>query len=214
MQSAPVIESHAVSGSTALAAQPVETPAPPVETAGEVIPFPSVPAKPESKPEVRLEPLVQSSPLSTPGPVALPEPEAPVAATPGAPGNLNAETAKQTIVTALAQQGHASASQLISTARFTVESTSVRIEVPGIGKKMLALTVNAAAEKIIKQEIQRLGGPSRFMVIPGEGVAATPPVTAPAAGSIQQAAMEHPMVQRAKEIFNAEVRSVVDLRNK
>ena len=33
-------------------------------------------------------------------------------------------------------------------------------------------------------------------------------------GSIQQAALEHPMVQRAKEIFKAEVRSVVDLRTK
>ena len=118
------------------------------------------------------------------------------------------------MVTALAQQGHATASQLISTARFTLESTNLRIEVPGMGKKMLALTVNAAAEKIIKQEVQRLGGPARFMVIPGEGVAATSTVTAPIAGSIQEAALEHPMVQKAKEIFNAEVRSVVDLRNK
>jgi len=90
----------------------------------------------------------------------------------------------------------------------------MRIEVPGMGKKMLALTVNAAAEKIIKQEMQRLGGPARFMVIPGEGLASTSSVSAPVAGSIQQAALEHPMVQRAKEIFNAEVRSVVDLRSK
>jgi DNA polymerase III subunit gamma/tau len=52
------------------------------------------------------------------------------------------------------------------------------------------------------------------MVIPGEGVAATSTVAAPIAGSIQEAALEHPMVQKAKEIFNAEVRSVVDLRNK
>ena len=142
-----------------------------------------------------------------------------VAETPGPevaspPGTLDAESVKQSVVTALAQQGHASASQLISTARFTLETTSLRVEVPGIGKKMLALTVNAAAEKIIKQELQRLGGPARFMVIPGEGVAATSPVSAPAAGSIQHAALEHPMVQRAKEIFNAEVRSVVDLRTK
>ena len=79
---------------------------------------------------------------------------------------------------------------------------------------MLALTVNGAAEKIIKQELQRVGGPARFMVIPGEGVAATTPIAAPVAGSIQQAALEHPMVQRAKEMFNAEVRSVVDLRTK
>ena len=156
--------------------------------------------------------MVENTPASVPEPLAEPEPPASASAT--AAGNLDAADAKQAIVAALAQQGHASASQLISTARFTLESTSLRIEVPGIGKKMLALTVNAAGEKIIKQELQRLGGPARFMVIPGEGVAATTPVAAPAAGSIQQAAMEHPMVQRAKQIFNAEVRSVVDLRTK
>jgi DNA polymerase-3 subunit gamma/tau len=35
---------------------------------------------------------------------------------------------------------------------------------------------------------------------------------APAAGSVEEAALAHPMVQRAREIFHAEVRSVVDLR--
>jgi DNA polymerase-3 subunit gamma/tau len=78
----------------------------------------------------------------------------------------------------------------------------------------LSLTVNAVAEKIIRQELQRLAGPARFMVIPGEGIASTSAVTAAPAGSIQQAALDHPMVQRAKEIFQAEVRSVVDLRSK
>ncbi len=148
---------------------------------------------------------------------SVPEPppaEPPISITGTAPaGSLSPEVVQQAITSALAQQGHGSASQLISTARFTLEATSLRIEVPGIGKKMLALTVNAAAEKIIRQELQRLGGPARFMVIPGEGVAATSAVAAPVAGSIQQTALEHPMVQRAKEIFNAEVRSVVDLRN-
>ena len=121
---------------------------------------------------------------------------------------------QQAIVAGLAQNGHASASALLNTARFTLEATSLRIEVPGIGKKMLSLTVNPAAEKIIKQELQRMGAPARFMVIPGEGVAATSSVSAPVVGSIQQAALEHPMVQRAKDIFKAEVRSVIDLRSK
>ncbi|WP_109484907.1 DNA polymerase III subunit gamma/tau [Occallatibacter savannae] len=220
MQTTPIPESLGVSGSAALAAQPA-----PVEPAGEVIPFPSVAAKPEIKlepapvpappvPEIKSEPAPINTPAAIPPAPAIvaesPDPVAPLRPA----GALDAEAAKHAIVTALAQQGHASASQLISTARFTLEATSLRIEVPGIKTKMLSLTVNAAAEKIIKQEVQRLGGPSRFMVIPGEGVAATTPVAAPAAGSIQQAAMEHPMVQRAKEIFNAEVRSVVDLRNK
>jgi DNA polymerase-3 subunit gamma/tau len=84
-----------------------------------------------------------------------------------------------------------------------------------MGKKMLSLTVNAAAEKIIKQELQRLGVPLRVLVVPGaangRGTATPAPV---AAGSIQEAALANPLVQRAREIFHAEVRSVVDLRGK
>jgi DNA polymerase-3 subunit gamma/tau len=201
MQASP--ESHAVSGSAALAPQPAQP-----EPAGEVIPFPSA----APKLEIKQEPQLVSAPAEIAEPDPTPEMTSPTIES-GA-GSLDSEEAKKSIVAALAQQGHASASQLLSTGRFTLEATSLRIEVPGIGKKMLALTVNAAAEKIVKQELQRLGGPARFMVIPGEGVAATTPISAPAAGSIQQAALEHPMVQRAKEIFNAEVRSVVDLRTK
>ena len=206
MQSAPVAESHAISGSAALAtAQRAQA-----EPAGEVIPFPAAPVSAKHLPE----PPAEVVPVTAPGA----EPAAPT--TPSAGGSnanagaLDPDELKVALITTLAQGGHDSASQLISTARFTLEATSLRIEVPGIGKKMLSLTVNAAAEKIIRQELQKRGGPTRFMVIPGEGVASTSAVSAPAAGSIQQAALEHPMVQRAKEIFNAEVRSVVDLRTK
>jgi DNA polymerase III subunit gamma/tau len=201
MQAAPVVgESHAVSGSAALAAQRSQA----AEPVGSVIPFPSAATQPAQIVEKQSQPEPE-----------LPQTDPPAATSTSTPNvGLNPETVQQAIVAALAQQGHGSASQLISTARFTLEPTNLRIEVPGIGKKMLALTVNAAAEKIIKQELQRLGGPARFMVLPGEGVAATSAVAAPPSGSIQQAALEHPMVQRAKEIFNAEVRSVVDLRTK
>jgi DNA polymerase-3 subunit gamma/tau len=95
----------------------------------------------------------------------------------------------------------------------------LRIEVAGMGKKMVALTINPAAEKIIRQELQRLGAPTRFLIVPAEGTGqensqSAAPMAAPLAGSIQEAALANPLVQRAKEIFNAEVRSVVDLRQK
>jgi DNA polymerase-3 subunit gamma/tau len=203
--SGPVMQSAAaISGSAALApAQRAEPAFATTEPAGEVIPFPTtIQSKPAAKP------VVDAAPGPEPAPPALPA----VAA--ASPSSLDPDEVKQVLVSALAQQGHDSASQLISTARFTLEATNLRIEVPGLGKKMLSLTVNAAAEKIIRQELQKLGGPARFMVIPGEGMASTSAITTPAAGSIQQAALEHPMVQRAREIFKAEVRSVVDLRTK
>jgi DNA polymerase III subunit gamma/tau len=126
------------------------------------------------------------------------------------------DTLRQAVVQALASGGHQSASQLLGSGAWTIDGANLRIEVGGIGKKMLALTVNAAAEKIIRQELQRLGGPARLMVVPGEGAAAGggPAIAAPLAGSVQEEALSNPLVQRAKEIFNAEVRSVVDLRTK
>jgi DNA polymerase-3 subunit gamma/tau len=127
---------------------------------------------------------------------------------------LTVDSLRHAIGSALVNAGHSSAAQLLGSGTWVLDSSSLRIEVPGLGKKMLTLTVNAAAEKVIRQELQRLGAPARFMVVPGEGSAQAAPATSPLAGSVQEAALAHPMVQRAKEIFNADVRSVVDLRQK
>jgi DNA polymerase-3 subunit gamma/tau len=131
-------------------------------------------------------------------------------------GAPSMEALRHAIGCALVTGGHTSAAQLLGSGPWIMDGASLRIEVPGIGKKMLGLTVNAAAEKIIRHELQRLGAPTRFLVVPGDGTAATTqaasPASAPLAGSIQQAALSHPLVQKAQEIFKAEVRSVVDLR--
>jgi DNA polymerase-3 subunit gamma/tau len=128
---------------------------------------------------------------------------------------LDVESLRQDIVSALATAGHGSAAQLLGNGTWRLESTSVHVAVPGMGKKMLSLTVNAAAEKIVRQELQRLGAPTRFLVSAGEG--STPAVVAaPLApvGSVQEAALQNPIVKSAQQIFKAEVRSVVDLRQK
>jgi DNA polymerase-3 subunit gamma/tau len=125
------------------------------------------------------------------------------------------EQIRHAVGCALAEGGHVSAAQLLGSGKWSIDGASLRIEVTGMGKKMLALTVNAAAEKIIRQELQRLGAPTRLLVVPGEGTAqSTAPMAAPPVGSIQEAALANPLVKRAREIFKAEVRSVVDLRQK
>jgi len=137
------------------------------------------------------------------------------------PVNQTADTSdlsalREAVAKALAADGHATASTLLGSGVWSMEGAQLRIEVSGMGKKMLALTVNAAAEKIIRQELVKQGAPTRFMVVPGAAGAASGPGPAATvvAGSVQEAALAHPMVQRAKEIFNAEVRSIVDLRIK
>ncbi len=124
------------------------------------------------------------------------------------------EQIRPAVGSALVEGGHVSAAQLLGAGKWSIDSASLRIEVTGMGKKMLALTVNTAAEKLIRQELQRLGAPARFLVVPGEGTAQAAPMPTPPVGSIQEAALANPLVQRAREIFKAEVRSVVDLRQK
>jgi len=132
-----------------------------------------------------------------------------------ASGAPSMEALRHAIGSALAAGGHGSAAQLLGAGEWTLDGASLRIAVPGMGKKMVALTVNAAAEKIIRQELQRLGAPTRFLVVPGDGAGPAPAtVSAPVAGSIQEAALSNPLVLRAQEIFKAEVRSVIDLRTK
>ena len=131
------------------------------------------------------------------------------------PNDPKIEQVREAVVAALAGGGHSSAAQLLGAGAWTLDSGAVRVSVPAMGKKMLSLTVNAAAEKLIRTELQRLGAPARFLVSTGTGTATTevaPPV-APV-GSVQEAALAHPLVQRAQEIFKAEVRSVLDLRQK
>ncbi len=129
----------------------------------------------------------------------------------------DADTLRQAVVNALDAAGHTSAAQLLGVAAWTVDGAGVRIETAAMGKKMLSLTVNAAAEKILRQQLQQMGAPARFLIVPGAGTGAAPAsaaMAAPLAGSVQEAALANPLVQRAKEMFKAEVRSVVDLRKK
>src|SRR5579863_5457944 len=133
--------------------------------------------------------------------------------TPGSQPDI--DQVRQAIVAALAGAGHSSASNLLGGGAWSLDSGAVRVVVPGLGKKMLSLTVNAAAEKIIRTELQRLGAPARF-VVTADSAAAPAAASAPVvvSGSVQEEALAHPLVKRAQEIFNAEVRSVVDLRQK
>jgi DNA polymerase III subunit gamma/tau len=139
--------------------------------------------------------------------------EAPAAASPApASGTPSVESLRAAIVAALSAQGHGSAAQNLSGAAWSIDGAQLRIEIPGMGKKMIALTVNPAAEKIIRHELSRLGGPARFLLVPGESGSAAAPEAPPLAGSVQEEALNNPLVQRAREIFKAEVRSVLDLR--
>ena len=190
------------------ALQPIASAAPPSEE-----PLPSAapfPVKGAPASNASTETLTEDAPAKAP----LPASAAGGGETP--PGDGGIESLRQAVCAALDQAGHASAAQLLGAGRWSLDGAMVRIEVAAMGKKMLSLTVNAAAEKIIREALSRQSAPTRFLVVPGEGGnhAAAQVTPSPAEGSIQEAALANPLVQRAREILHAEVRSVVDLREK
>lgn len=81
---------------------------------------------------------------------------------------------------------------------------------------MLGLTMNAEAEKIVKNALRSIGTTTKISFVPGEASTSGPrPTSTPVAGgSVQAAALENPLVQKAQELFQAEVRSVLDLRER
>ena len=76
------------------------------------------------------------------------------------------DSIKTLVAKALMKDGHTAAAELLDASTWTVAHPGVRIECPSLGKKMLALTFNGAAQKIIHQELQRVGGPTEFLVVP------------------------------------------------
>jgi hypothetical protein len=77
---------------------------------------------------------------------------------------------RKAVAAALVKAGHSSAAQLLNASTWSLDGESIRIVVAGMGEKIIALTVNAAAEKVIRQELRRLGVPMRFIVVPAEGI--------------------------------------------
>jgi DNA polymerase III subunit gamma/tau len=120
---------------------------------------------------------------------------------------------REAVFAALNEKGHNTAAVLIDAGKWTLEGDTIRVEA-GIKKTMLGLTMNVEAEKIVKNALRAVGTPLKLVVVPGEN-GGTNGTSKPrvVSGSMQAAALENPLVKQAMDLFGAEVRSVLDLRD-
>ena len=155
--------------------------------------------------------LVQPSP----GPELLPSILPPTPHPTPTPADLATDPIREAVAQLLDAHGHATAAAMIDDGQWTIEGSSVRIAV-NAKATMIRLTFNAAAEKLVRQALTQAGAPSRFLIVPSQG--ATPGAAASKpriqTGSIDAEARSNPLVLQAQAIFNAEICSVVDLREK
>ncbi len=115
------------------------------------------------------------------------------------------------------ENGHHTAAALLAAGRWSVDGDTIVAEV-GVKKTMLSLTMNPEAERIARKAMLDAGTSLKLRVVSSEGGALgkdAAPVFRPAtSGSIQAQALDNPLVKQAQELFRAEVRSVLDLRDK
>ncbi|HEY6376393.1 MAG TPA: DNA polymerase III subunit gamma/tau [Edaphobacter sp.] len=107
-----------------------------------------------------------------------------------------------------------SAADAIADAEWKIEGGEIRVQTE-LSKIMLPMVVNPEADKIVRTALREAGaGALKLVLLPGT-VAATEKKKPRAAktGSAQAKAMEHPVVQQAQRLFNAEIRNVIDLRD-
>jgi len=138
--------------------------------------------------------------------VAEPEPSAP----------LDLDRIRDAVIAALDSGGHNTAAVLLANGEWREKNDQIEVEV-GVRKTMLTLTMNAEAEKISRDALRSIGVRRKLAFIPGEGAAQPENAGAPkaaAVGTIHAVALDHPLVQQAQKLFNADVRSVLDLREK
>jgi DNA polymerase-3 subunit gamma/tau len=145
------------------------------------------------------------------------EPEPPAATAAGAEAETGAGTdlnrLREVVTAALDEQGHNTAASLLGAGRWKLDQEgAIQVEV-GVKKTMLGLTMNAEAWKIVREALRLAGATQKMTVAPGEG--ADPASASPrvwSRDSIEAVALGNPLVRQAQELFQAEVRSVLDLR--
>jgi DNA polymerase III subunit gamma/tau len=129
--------------------------------------------------------------------------------------DTNLDALRDAVTAALDEQGHNTAASLLSAGRWKLDDDgAIQVEV-GVKKTMLALTMNGEAWKIVREALRAAGGPQKMTVVPGEaGEAANSAPRSFSRDSIEAVALGNPLVRQAQELFHAEVRSVLDLREK
>jgi DNA polymerase-3 subunit gamma/tau len=197
----------------ATAVSPAPSPRPALENIAIPTPMPAPVLLPDSMPLAvpsHLEEQMDRQPDTTlPAPVF--ETTAPL---PSFPFALEQDPPdpQQTVVEALAAHKHTSAADAMSDGAWTFTGDEACVQTD-LSKTMLPVVMNPEAEKIVRAALRPLGI-LKLTLITAAATAAAQKKPRPArAGSAHAKALEHPMVQQAQKLFEAEIQTVIDLRD-
>jgi DNA polymerase-3 subunit gamma/tau len=156
------------------------------------------------------QPVAVPQPVLVPQPVEMPEPvfRGDVASA-GAP---DAAELQRLVVEALAAAKQGAAADAMGDANWSVANGEARVQTE-VSATMLPHVMNPEAEKIARGAL-RAAGVLKLTLLAGAKAAASGEARKPRvtrSGSAQAKALEHPMVQQAQKLFEAEIQTVIDL---
>ena len=118
---------------------------------------------------------------------------------------------QRAVVEALTAAKQSSAADAMADATWTIADSAATIQTE-LSKTLLPHVINTDADKIIRNTL-RAAGIHKVTLLPGAATPAAAKKSRPArTGSAHARALEHPMVQQAQKLFDAEIQTVIDLR--
>jgi DNA polymerase-3 subunit gamma/tau len=111
------------------------------------------------------------------------------------------------------------AADLLARGEWKLEGNQVHLRLP-LSEKVIDLSLSADSRRLLTQEASRLCGRAMKLSVSGGGTPQNPPAERASnghgngAGGARQRAADDPIVNRMQQKFGAEVRTVVDLRQK
>jgi DNA polymerase-3 subunit gamma/tau len=150
-------------------------------------------------------PMLEAVPAPVPAPVPIQLPGNPL------PGAIESDP-QRAVVEALAAANLSAAADAMADAAWTLADGEASVQTE-LSKTMLPTVMNPEAEKIARATL-RHAGIHKLTLLPGAARPVTAKKPRPARdGSVHSRALEHPMVQQAQKLFDAEVQTVIDLRD-
>jgi len=126
------------------------------------------------------------------------------------------EEIRAAVLAALAQSGKNHLASMLEAGEWALEANELRIAVEA-SSSLLQMSVDGDASKRIAASAGRvLGRAVKLKIVPGENPGASQMKPAPsfANGTSRARAEQEPVVRRMKEKFGAEIRTVIDYRNR
>jgi DNA polymerase-3 subunit gamma/tau len=136
-----------------------------------------------------------------------------------APQGASIESLRSALIAVLEGQSQETAADLLARGEWKLEDNQVCLRLP-LSEKVIDLSLSADSRRLLTQEASRLCGRAMKLSVSGGGTPQNAPVERASnghgngAGGARQRAADDPIVNRMQQKFGAEVRTVVDLRQK